>query len=88
MPKCWAASSSRVAVCSNCAFEFPVESRKIDEREGELQEITPEMLAKRRERQKQGRAQSLEQLREFARMKNYAPGWAEHVWAARQAKRA
>lgn len=87
-PKCWAASASRARICNNCGTEFPVEARKIEERDGELAEVTPEMLERRRARQDQGRAQTLEQLREFARMKGYAPNWAEHVYAARQRKAA
>lgn len=85
-PKCWAASSARARVCTNCGKEFEVEARKIEEREGELAEITPEMLERRRARQDQGRARSLDELRAFAKMKGYANGWAMRVWAARQAK--
>jgi len=87
-PACFAASSMRALRCSNCGEPFPVKPRTLlEERDGELVEVTPEMLARKMERREQGRAQSLEQLREIARRKGYAPTWADHVWRAREAKR-
>lgn len=85
-PACFAASSSRSRVCTNCGREFPVEPRQVEEREGELAEVTAEMLAKRAVRREQGRSQTLEQLQEFGRRKGYAPGWAIRVFQERQAK--
>ena len=85
-PKCWAASSGRSRACTNCGHEFPVESREVDHRDGELVELTPEQIAKRAERMQRGRAKSLQELEEFGRMKGYASGWAAHVWQARQRK--
>jgi DNA repair protein RadD len=89
-PVCWAASSARAKACANCGALFPVEPRQVDEREGELEEITAEMLAKRRLRQEQGRQGSLEALIEYGRRtgKKYPEGWARHVFAARLAKKA
>ncbi len=87
--KCFAASSSRAMVCSNCGEPFAVAPRSmIEEKEGELIEITPEMIARKEARHEQGMAQSLEQLREIARRKGYSSFWADHVYAARMAKRA
>jgi superfamily II DNA or RNA helicase len=86
--KCFAASSSHASICSNCGEPFPVISREVERREGELTEITAEMWQRKAERQMQGRAQSLEQLREIARRTGKNPKWAEYVWNARQAKRA
>jgi superfamily II DNA or RNA helicase len=88
-PKCFAASSARALSCSNCGEPFAVAPRSmVDEREGELVEITPEMIARKEARHEQGMAQSLEQLREIARRKGYSSFWADHVYAARMAKRA
>lgn len=88
-PKCFTASSPRAAQCSNaqCGHVFDVKSREIDETEGEVEEITAEELARRRERRNQGRAQTLEALLEIEKRKGYKPGWANHVFYARQAKK-
>lgn len=87
-PKCFSASGSRAPACSNCGAEFEVKSREIAEKSGELKEIRPEDIARRRERQGQGRAQSLEELLEIEKRKGYKPGWAAHVFEARTAKKA
>lgn len=89
--KCFAANSARSKVCGNpgppqCDYVFPVESRQIEERDGELEEVTAEILEKRAARMEQGRSQTLEQLEEFARRKGYKPGWAHRVYAGRLAK--
>jgi hypothetical protein len=60
---------------------------------GTLEEVTPEELAARRERQKKSfqvhSAQTLETLTALARMRNYKnpEGWAAHVLAGRAKKR-
>ena len=85
---CFCALPAQARTCSECGYEFPAKPREIEQREGELAEVTPEMLAKRAERREQGRAQSLEALREIARRKGYREGWAQRVLAGRLAKRA
>ena len=78
---------------------FPIESRQVDEREGELREVTPtdwnayekyeaERRAKGARTWEQARADSLEALEALGRSRGYKPGWARRIWAARQAKRA
>lgn len=86
--KCFAASPARAQTCVECGHVFEVKSRQeIDEREGELVELTPEQIAKKRERREQGRAATLAQLNEIARIKGHKPGWAQHVLAGREAKK-
>ena len=85
---CFCALPSQAKACSECGYEFPAKPREIEQRDGELAEVTPEMLAKRAERREQGRAQSLEALREIERRKGFRRGWAEHVYHGRLAKRA
>jgi DNA repair protein RadD len=87
-PKFFAASSARASVCIECAAQFTVKSRAIAEKEGELIELTPEEIERKRVRREQGRAQTLEQLREIGRVMGRHPRWAEHVHAARIAKQA
>jgi len=72
--------------CPNCGFVFPIQSRMVEEREGELAEIKRgEMVARKRE---QGRAETLEDLMALAARTGKKPGWAMHVWKAREARRA
>jgi superfamily II DNA or RNA helicase len=88
--KCYAASPVRARVCANCGAPFPVEAREVEQRKGELQELTPEELAKRREsiasRREVGMTDSLQALIEIGKRRGYDEGWALHVWNAKQAK--
>jgi superfamily II DNA or RNA helicase len=87
-PKCFAASPARSIVCRECGHVFEVKPRQeVEEREGELIELTPEQIQHKRERMMQGRSKSLAELEEFARRKGYAPGWARIIWHAREAKK-
>jgi DNA repair protein RadD len=86
-PKCFAASPARATQCVECGTAFEVKPRQqVEEKEGELVELTAEQIAKKRERREQGRAQTLDQLRQIARIKGYNESWAQHVWEGRQAK--
>jgi DNA repair protein RadD len=88
--KCWAASAARATVCSECGVAFEVKPRaEIEEKAGELVELTPEQIAKKRERREQGKSRSLEELIAFGRSKKYAnpEAWARHVWNGRMAKK-
>lgn len=86
-PKCWAASSARAMQCIECGHVFEVKARQnVEERDGELVELTAEQIAKKKDRQAQGHA-TLQQLRDIERIKGYKPGWADHVAAGRLAKR-
>jgi DNA repair protein RadD len=98
-PSCWAASPARSTVCRECGAPFPVESRQVDERDGELREVTPtdwnayekyeaERRAKGARTWEQARADTLEALEALGRARGYKPGWARRIWEARQAKRA
>ena len=88
-PKCFAASPARAPACTNfpCDHVFEVKSREIAEKEGELKEIAPEEIARRRARQEQGRSQTLEALMKIEQARGFKPGWAAHVHAARLAKK-
>jgi len=73
--------------CPACGFEYPVQSRMVDEVEGELTEIDAARI-KKAARIEQGRAQTLDDLKRLAIATGKNPRWAEHVWRARQAKNA
>lgn len=102
-PKCFATARSLQAIkCVNvlvsgevCGHVFEVKSREVAEKDGELQEITPEELERRRQRRKLGyeqfKADTPEKLAEVFRKKGYKGdllGRARHVLAARSAKAA
>jgi DNA repair protein RadD len=86
-PKCFAASSVRATACVECGHVFEVKPRQnVEERDGELVELTAEQIAKKRERSEQGKAATLEQLTAIARIKGYNENWARHVYEGRLAK--
>lgn len=72
-------------VCPNCGSVYPVQSRMVEQIDGDLHEITES----RKKRQDQGRAQTVADLIKLGHargMKN-PQGWAHHVIKARMAKR-
>jgi DNA repair protein RadD len=87
--KCFAASPARAIVCVECGHVFEVKPRsEVEERDGELVELTAEEIARKHERREQGRALTLSQLENIARIKGYKPGWAQHVLEGRRQKEA
>lgn len=81
-PSCFAASRSGSRTCTNCGAPFPVEAREVVQVEGELAEVSQT----RKVRRQINPVTTLDGLRELAAKRGYKPGWADHVWAARQAK--
>lgn len=71
--------------CPECAYRYPAKARRIEQVDGDLVEINPtdRRLAARRE---QGRCQTLDDLKALAAARGYRLEWAEHIWAARQAR--
>jgi superfamily II DNA or RNA helicase len=81
------------AQCPNCGYVYPIASRNIEETDGELIEtinIEKEEERKRKvaARQEQGQANTLEGLIALGKKTGKKPGWAQHVYRARQRKRA
>lgn len=88
-PVCFAAQFSGRPVCSFCGNAFDVQSREVDEVEGDLVEVDAEIVAAQRARRReQGSARSLDDLIAFGKRMGYKPGWAHHVYASRQKKAA
>lgn len=74
--------------CSFCGYVFPIESRQVDIRSGELEEI--EKAKVRRERTQENRkAQTMEDLISIGESRGYKnpKGWAKHYFASRDAAR-
>lgn len=88
-PKCFSAQRGGKLACVHCGVTFDVQARSVDQVQGDLKEITPEELAKRRERQDEGYAAhsgNRARLEEIARIKGYAPGWVDHRLRAARRK--
>jgi superfamily II DNA or RNA helicase len=88
---CFAASPSGVTVCRSCGHPFPLQARKVDRVDGELQEITSARIftpEQRAARQEQGRATDMRKLIELGTMRGYKDpaAWARHIIDARMAK--
>jgi superfamily II DNA or RNA helicase len=81
-PQCFAAMASQAKQCGECGHTFAAEVRELQQVEGELVEV-----AARERKREQGKAQSLDDLRELAQQRGYKRGWAERVYQARLAKR-
>ena len=86
-PQCFAAQFSGKPECGYCGYTFPIQSREVEEKEGELVEVDPATLRRKR-MQSQGRCKTLEDLAEEGRKRGYKrPNlWAKYVFNARQAK--
>ena len=71
--------------CPNCGHEYPVQSRRINQVDGDLTEVLPDdrrLQAKR----EQARCRTLEELQELGRVRGYREGWAAAIWNHRQAR--
>lgn len=87
--KCFSAQGNRKPRCTNCGEPFPVESRKVEQKKGTLEEMTPEQLAAYRLAREQGKTKDLDALIKLGQMRGYSDpeGWARHVWNARELKK-
>jgi superfamily II DNA or RNA helicase len=86
-PKCFAASSARALICVECGTAFETKPRQdLAEKEGELVELTPEELERKKDRMKVGMAKTLEQLEHIAMIRGYKPGWARIQWEMKKRK--
>jgi superfamily II DNA or RNA helicase len=68
--------------CPECGYIYPVMERKIEEKEGELVEVTEEMHLKKLDRMQQGAADSVEKLMALGHSRKRA----KHIVEARQVK--
>lgn len=86
---CFATFAPR-RVCPECGHAKEVTPREIEERDGELEEITRDMAASRDVRRDQGMARTLEDLVRIATARGYKRPheWAAHVHTARVAAKA
>ena len=83
-PKCYACHAP-APVCPSCGHAYETQGREVEHVEGELEEVDLDALRRQRKREV-GRARSLEDLQKIEAARGYRPGWADHVWNARQRK--
>jgi len=81
--KCFAIFAG--TACPQCGSEREITPREIDEVDGELQRLSIEDIAKKRdERREEGKCKTLDDFRSLAAKRGYKPGWAYFRWQARQ----
>jgi superfamily II DNA or RNA helicase len=87
-PKCFAATFAGATACKYCGFVYQIQSREVDFKEGDLEEVDVEAI-KRRKKQEQGQAQTYEELVALGRERryDYPEKWASNLIKFRQAKR-
>lgn len=88
-PTCFAMHSP-APKCPECGHQYVTEAREVEQKSGELRELTDEdkeAISKLRNKEI-AKAESYEALVAIGQKYNYKPGWAKHKWEARQAARA
>ena len=87
--RCFAASPSTAQACKECGEPFPIKERKVTETEGDLAEITSEVIKGQVKKRQVNNADTLEGLIALGRQRGYANpfGWAKHIYEARQKKK-
>lgn len=86
-PKCFCAQRPGSNTCKHCGEAFPVRERKIQQIEGNLEEVGNEWRqARRAARMDQVNAQTMEQLVELGKQRGYKSpeGWAKFVYYSRK----
>lgn len=78
---CFAMLRLSQKVCPHCGAVAEAQAREVDEIDGELEEVKPRPRVIDLDR---ARAGSYEALLRIERERGYKPGWARHVWDAKQ----
>lgn len=73
--------------CPFCGHFIPLSPREVEEIQADLVEADRSLLQAARQREVQ-RAKTLEELRAVGAARGYKAGWADHVYAGRQARAA
>lgn len=82
-PSCYAIHAP-APVCPNCGHEYPITARKLEQVEGELVELNPQEIERKKARIEQGKAQSVEALIALGKPRKQA----EMIVKAREEKQA
>lgn len=75
--------------CPNCGTPVPKRERTIEHVDGELDVITPEMVAARKKERRIeiAQAKTLDELKKLAEKYGYKPGWADVKWGFKKKAR-
>lgn len=73
-------------VCPMCGHVNKKRDTTPKQVEGDLQEITAEILVRKQKRKEQGKTETLEDLKKLARERGYKAGWANAIFTAREKK--
>lgn len=86
-PKCYAAQNPG-PVCRFCKHVFEIQSREVEEQEGDLVEVDPAVVQRMRMKE-QSAAQTEAELAELGRQRGYKHyrRWAHHVFQSRQRRK-
>ncbi len=86
-PMCFAAMVSYRPTCKHCGHVFTAQGREIEEVEGDLQEVDPNMI-RLQKKQEQRQAQTEADLVALGRARGYKrpEAWARHLIIARRSK--
>lgn len=84
--KCYFVAKPWGLICPNCGDIREIQSREVEQVEGELLEVTKEMIMQQKvqARQEQGMAKTLEELQAIGKAKGYHKAWAFKVFAERK----
>lgn len=85
-PECFTAHEA-APVCPGCGFEYPAKTRSLEQVDGELAEITPEMQERMRVQQRSAQA-SAKSVDDMMAQLGYSRGRAEAIVKAREEKAA
>lgn len=87
--ECYSENSPGAKVCDFCGHKFPVNSREINQIDGELQRVEVEAM-RHHAQVEQAMAKDLEGLIAVGKMRGYRnpEGWARHILEARDKKQA
>lgn len=87
-PKCFLAHVP-APTCPGCGHVYVVKAREIEQVDGDLHQLTPEMIEelKKQQRIERGSAHTMDELKAYAAKMGYSPGWAKHTFEARQKKK-
>ena len=79
-PQCYAAHAP-MPRCPACGYAYPAQAREIEQREGQLEEVDPELLEQQRraKRVEVGKARTREDLERIAAERGYARGWVHKM---------
>ena len=89
-PKCFYVMLASELMCPGCHYFFPRKESKIEQVEGELTEVTEDMVREMRlaRKREQAEAQTVFELTELGKSRGYKNphGWAKHVFRARESR--